>query len=202
MGSQEILVVGLQFQRADALGPLNTTQPAGRTLPILRSVIEIDAPPATVYDVLTNTAYIIKIFRDAVSVEIDPPGRSVVGQKYHLLAKAGRRKIDIYLEVVELVPNKKVVTVQRPGGIFNAFQQVTTLEERGGKTEARTTFDYDLSLGYIGVILNAVVVEKLIRENLESYSSTIKELSELIPLPPPGAAGDEENASSSVLSES
>jgi hypothetical protein len=151
----------------------------------IQSVILIDAKPQEVYDVLTNTDYIVKIFRDAVSVEVDPPGRSVVGQKYHLIGKAGRRKIDINLEVTELVPGQKVVTTQRPGGIFREFRQVTTLELRAGKTEARTTFDYQLSLGYIGKILNAILVERLISENLEAYSATVKDLSELIPLPPP-----------------
>ncbi len=154
-------------------------------MPRIHSVTEIDASPQAVYEVLTNTAYIIKIFRDAISVDVDPPGRSVVGQKYHMVGKAGRRKFDINLEVTELVPDKKVVTMQRPGGIFNSFWQCTTLEPRGGKTEAKTIFEYELSLGYIGRALNVILVKRLISENLEAYSKMVKELSELIPLPPP-----------------
>lgn len=147
------------------------------------SVVEIAATPQEVYNVLTDTAYIIKIFRDAISVEVDPPGRSQVGQRYHLVGKAGRRKIDIFLELIELVPNQKVVTVQRPGGIFKSFRQVTTLQPRSSKTEARTTFTYELSLGYIGKLLNSIMVERLVRENLNAYSNNLKELSELLPLP-------------------
>jgi len=154
-------------------------------LPRVHSVTEIDASPQAVYEVLTNTAYILKLFRDAVSVGVDPPGRSVVGQKYHLVGKAGRRKFDINLEVTELVPDKKVVTMQRPGGIFNSFWQCTTLEPRGGRTEAKTIFEYELSLGYIGRALNVILVKRLIAENLDAYSRMVKELSELIPLPPP-----------------
>jgi len=150
----------------------------------IQSVVEIDATPEVVYGVLTNTSYIIKIFRDAVSVDVDPPGPSVVGQKYHLVSRAGRRKIDIYLEVKELVPNKKVVTVQRPGGIFKSFRQITQLGQRPGMTLAETTFDYELSLGYIGKVLNAVLVEKLIWENLTHYSEMVRSLAELLPLPP------------------
>ena len=154
-----------------------------RGLTTLRSVVEISATPKQVYDVLTNTSYIIKIFRDAVSVEVDPPGRSVLGQKYHLVSAAGRRKIDIFLEVTELVPDQKVVTTQRPGGLFKSFRQCTTLLERPGGTVAETTFEYELSLGYIGRVLNSVLVEKLIRENLSSYSTAVKSLAELVPLP-------------------
>jgi hypothetical protein len=153
-----------------------------RNLTKLRSVVEISASPQQVYETLTNTGYIIKIFRDAVSVDIDPPGRSAVGQKYHLVSKAGRRKIDIFLEVTELVPDAKVVTVQRPGGIFKSFRQCTMLQERPSGTVAETTFEYELSLGYIWKVLNTVLVERLISENLNSYSTAVKELSELIPL--------------------
>ncbi|MDG6925898.1 MAG: SRPBCC family protein [Nitrososphaerota archaeon] len=149
----------------------------------VHSVVEIAASPQVVYETLTNTSYIIKIFRDAVSVDVDPPGNSVVGQKYHLVGRAGRRKIDINLQVAELVPNKKVVTVQRPGGVFKSFKQTTVLESRAGMTEARTTFEYELAFGYIGKVLNSILVERLIRENLEAYSYMVKELSELLPMP-------------------
>jgi len=155
-------------------------------MPRIQNVVHIDATPHEVYEVLTDTAYIIKIYRDAVSVVADPPGRSVVGQKYHLVARVGRRKVDIYLEVVELVPDKKVVTIQQPGGIFNSFWQCTTLEARGGKTEAKTLVEYELSLGYIGQALNAILVEKLVRENLTASMNTVKELSELVPMPKAG----------------
>jgi hypothetical protein len=158
-------------------------------LPKIQSVVQIDATARGVYEVLTNTAYIIKMFRDAVSVEVDPPGRSVVGQKHRVVARAGRRKFEMNFEVTELVPDRKVVTMQLPGGIFNSFWQCTTLQPRGRKTEARTIFEYELSLGYIGRALNVVLVKKLISENLEAYSKTVKELSELVPLPAPTEAG-------------
>jgi carbon monoxide dehydrogenase subunit G len=151
----------------------------------IQSVVEIAATPEAVFDVLTNPAYITKIIPDAISAEVDPPGRSAVGQRCHLVAKAERRKIDIFWEVIEVIPNRKVVSIQRPGGIFNSFWQATTLEPRGGKTEAKTIFEYELSLGYIGKVLNVVLAEKLISENLAAYSSMVKELSELIPLRPP-----------------
>ena len=136
-----------------------------------------------VWDVLTDTAYIVKLFRDAVMVTVDPPGRSFVGQKYHLIGKAGRRKVDILLQVTELIPKNTIVTRQRPGGLFKSFQQMTFLEHDSGMTRARTFFDYELSIGYIGRALNVILVERLVRDNLTSYSSTLKELSELLPLP-------------------
>ena len=149
----------------------------------VQSVVEIDAPIDTIWDVLTDTSYIVKLFRDAVAVKVDPPGRSFVGQKYHLIGKVGRRRIEIFLQVSELVAKSKVVTVHTPGGLFKSFQQETLLHPGVGATVAKTTFEYELSLGYVGKVLNQILVERLVRDNLTSYSNTLKELSELLPLP-------------------
>jgi hypothetical protein len=152
-------------------------------MPKVESVVEIDAPTDKVWDILTDTAYIVKLFRDAVGVTVDPPGRSFVGQKYHLIGKVGRRRIEIFLQVAELVPKTKVVTTQSPGGLFKSFRQETLLRPGAGVTVAKTTFEYELSLGYIGRVLNRILVERLVGDNLTSYSGTLKELSELLPLP-------------------
>lgn len=152
----------------------------------IESVVEIEAPVSAVWDILTDTSYIVKLFRDAVSVTADPPGRSVLGQKYHLTGKAGRRRVEFFLEVVELVPQSTVVTRQRPGGLFKTFMQKTVLEDKAGRTRAHTVFDYELALGYMGKVLNVVLVERLVRDNLTAYSHTLKEFSELLPLPAEG----------------
>ena len=149
----------------------------------LENVTEIAAPVDAVWDVLTDTSYIVKLFQDAISVTIDPPGRSALGQKYHVLGKAGRRKVDIYLELVELVPKKRIANIQRPGGLFKSFKQLTLVEPKGNGTEVETSFDYELSMGYIGRALNLVLVERLVRDNLDGYAKTLKEIAELVPLP-------------------
>jgi uncharacterized membrane protein len=148
----------------------------------IQSVVDIDAPLDVVWDILTDTSKIIKLFRDAVSVAVDPPGRSAAGQKYHLVGKAGRRRIEIFLEVTEVVPKSSVVTKQRPGGLFRSFRQTTSLEAHGRRTRVHTVFDYELARGYLGKALNLVFVQRLVKDNLGSYSHTLKELSELLPL--------------------
>jgi hypothetical protein len=152
----------------------------------IESVVEIDAPMDVVWDILTDSSYIVKLFRDAVMVTAEPPGRSKVGQKYHLIGKAGRRRVEFFLEVTELVPKTTVVTRQRPGGLFKSFMQRTDLSHSAGMTRSHTVFEYEIALGYIGKALNAILVERLVRDNLTSYSATLKDLSELLPLPLPG----------------
>jgi hypothetical protein len=154
-------------------------------LPKIQSLVDIDATPDEVYEVITNTGYTLKTFRDAVSVRVDPPGRCVVGQKWHLVGRAGKRKCDVNREVTELIPGRKMVRTQAPGGIFNSFWQATLLEPRGGKTVAKMACEYELSLGYLGGALNVPLMQNLIRENLTAYGDTVKELSELLPLPTP-----------------
>ncbi len=148
----------------------------------VESTVEIDAPLEAVWDVLTDTSYIIKLFRDAVSVTVDPPGRAEAGQKHNIVGKAGRRRVEILLEVTEVVPKTTFATKQQPGGLFRTFRQQTTLVPHGRKTEARTVFDYELARGYIGKALSLILVQRLVKDNLRSYSLALKELSELLPL--------------------
>ncbi|MGA2666317.1 MAG: SRPBCC family protein [Nitrososphaerales archaeon] len=149
----------------------------------IESDVQIEAPVEAVWDILSDTSYIVKLFRDAVTVAVDRPGRSYVGQKYHLIGKAARRKIEVNLVVVEVEPGTKVVTKQTPGGLFRTFKQSTTLEPAHGGTMARTTFEYELSAGYLGKVLNRVLIQTMVKDNLASYSSTLKDLSELLPFP-------------------
>ena len=149
----------------------------------IQSVVQIEASVDAVWDVLTDMSYIVKLFRDAILVRIDPPGRSFVGQRYHLTGKAGRRKVEILLEVSEMSPKARLTVVHRPGGLFESFKQRTTLAARAGGTEARTVFEYELSRGYIGKALSLALVQNLVRDNLEPYSNTLKEISELRPMP-------------------
>jgi len=152
-------------------------------VPRIESAVNIEAPTSVVWGILADSAYVPKLFRDAVRVEASPPGRSAVGQSYDLTAKVGRIRTHVFLEVVEVEPGVSIATRQKPGGLFRSFRQRTVLEPTRLGTRARTVFEYELSRGYLGQVLNAIVVERLVKDNLRSYSYTLKELSELLPPP-------------------
>lgn len=144
---------------------------------------EVNASLKTVWDVLMDSSYVPKLYPDVISVEADPPGTNVLGQKFHIVGRAGRRKLEIFAETTELVPQKKVVTRQRPGGLFKSFESVVILEANSARTAAKISFEYELSLGYLGKVFNLVLLERLVSDNLKAYTKNLKEVCELLPLP-------------------
>lgn len=146
-------------------------------------VSEVFAPIKTVWNVLMEPAYIPKLYPNVITCEVDPPGRNRLGQKFHIVGRAGKRKVEIFSETVELVEEKRAVNKQLPGGLFKSFNQVVTIEDKGMGTMVHTTFEYELSMGYIGKIFNLVLLERLVTDNLKVYNSALKDICELIPLP-------------------
>jgi hypothetical protein len=146
-------------------------------------VTEMHASAAHIWDVLMDSSYVPRLFPDVVGLKVDPPGRNFVGQKFHIIGKAGIRRLDIYAETIELVDEKKVVTRNRPGGLFTFAEHRVMLEPRGASTLVKTSFQYELSMGYLGKVFNMVVLERLVSDNLKAYTRNLKEICELIPLP-------------------
>ena len=148
----------------------------------IEMVSVMHASAASIWDILMDSSYVPQLFPDVIGLEVDPPGRNFVGQKFHIIGKAGRRKLDIFAETTELVTEKKVVTRNRPGGLFTFAQHMVLLEPRGAVTEVKTSFQYELSMGYLGKVFNMVILERLVSDNLKAYTSNLKEICELIPI--------------------
>jgi hypothetical protein len=145
-------------------------------------VSEVRAPVKTVWDVLMESSYIPKLYPDVVAVRVDPAGRNAVGQKFHIVGKAGKRKLEIFAETTELVDERKLVTRNRPGGLFKSFESVILLDPRSTVTEVKTSFEYELSMGYLGKVFNMMLLERLVMDNLKGYTRNLKGVCELLPL--------------------
>lgn len=148
----------------------------------IERVIEINATPDAVWDVLTDPTYLPKLYPDALGTEIDPPGRSFVGQKYKTVGRVGRRKVVVLSEVTALEPKTKLVTNSRQGGIFKSFQQTVTMQPEGKGARVKMIFEYEYSLPLVGRVLNTILVERLIRDNMNAYAAHLREICELLPL--------------------
>lgn len=149
----------------------------------LETVSEVNAPVAAVWAVPTDSSHTPKLYPNILTSTVDPPGPTVVGQKLHLVGRAGRRKLEIFAETTELVKEKKIVGRNRPGGIFKSFNSTILLVTKGKSTTVRSRFEYELNMGYLGKVFNMVLMERLVMDNLKAYSQNLKEISELIPVP-------------------
>lgn len=146
-------------------------------------VTEVHSSTDTIWSVLMDATYIPKLYPDVLTCTVDPPGPNTVGQKFHITGKAGRRRLEIFAKTVEIVEGKRVVTTQAPGGMFKSFESEIVLDPKTGVTNVLTSFEYELSMGYLGKVFNMVLLERLVTDNLKAYSKNLKEICELMPLP-------------------
>lgn len=146
----------------------------------LDEVLEINAPVDKVWDILIEPAYTSKLYPSVVLSEASPPGKSHVGTKFHVVGKVGRRKVEIYAEITEMVEKSKIVTKQNPGGMFRIYESTVRVSPKGKHSEVSISFVYELSMGYIGKVFNTLVLERLVQDNLKAYARNLKEFSELV----------------------
>jgi len=148
-------------------------------------VSQVQATAPMVWDILTDPSYLVKPYPGVITIETDHPGRNMVGTKTHLVLRAGRRRMEVFAETVELVSEKTMPMRirNRPGGLFASFESVIFLEPKGDHTEVELSFDYELSMGYLWKLFNIVMMEWLVMDNLRSYLRNLKEICELVPVP-------------------
>jgi hypothetical protein len=84
-----------------------------------------------------------------------------------------------------VVPNKKIVISQRPGGLFKTFSSTIMLEPTKKGTRATQKFNYEASMGYLGKALSSVIVNRTINKNAKGFLVNVRELAELRELPKP-----------------
>jgi len=153
-------------------------------MPTVEKTVEISAPLESVWKIAADSTNLTKLYPDAISIEADPPGFVTVGQKGHMVTKIGGRKTDVFYECTEIIENKKASFTQRPGGLFNSFLITSSFEPtKKGKTLATQKLDYELSMGYLGRVLNKLVVDRSIRKNVNGFLVNLKEIAELKDVP-------------------
>jgi carbon monoxide dehydrogenase subunit G len=140
--------------------------------------IEVAAPPETVWSILLDRENEFKFYPALVSHVIDPPGLAVLGQKSHSKAKIGGMKVETFTEIAEFEPNKKLVFRQRQGSFLKSFAQTITLEPMESGTKVTQVGEFEVSMGYLGIILRKLVVNRAIRKNLDTFLESLKELAE------------------------
>jgi uncharacterized protein YndB with AHSA1/START domain len=78
--------------------------------------MEIAASPERIWSIIANPANLPRLAPYVISNEFDPPGLMTKGAKGHAVGKMAGRKVDVYAEVAEAEPNKKLALSRDPVG--------------------------------------------------------------------------------------
>ncbi len=152
-------------------------------MPKIETTVDVAASPETCWSIIADPTYFPKLIPDVISVSAEPLGLATVGQKLHGVMKVAGRRTDFFGEVSEIEPNRKLVTSQRPGGLFKSFTSTDLLEPTKKGTRSTNTFEYELSMGYLGKVLNKIVVQRTLTRNANVFSRNLKEIAELKEMP-------------------
>ncbi|MGD0638504.1 MAG: SRPBCC family protein [Nitrososphaerales archaeon] len=149
----------------------------------VEDLVEILSPARTVWEVLTDASYLPKLYPDLMTSEIHPPGTLKVGSYMKALAKLGKVRVEVDVEVTRADPQVCFATRQKPGGLFKTFSQVVLLEPMGQQTKVKVVFDYTLVSEYANTITQEQFLDSRVADNLRWYTRNLKEICELLPLP-------------------
>ena len=103
----------------------------------VEDIIEIESPASTVWAVLTDPSYLPKLYPDVITSEAIPPGKLALGSKVEVLARLGKVRVEVYVEVTRADPEVCFATRQSPGGLFKSFDQLVFLEGTGPGRRSR-----------------------------------------------------------------
>lgn len=103
------------------------------------TTLEIERPPAEVFDVATDTDNWLAI--SPMLLDIQPRGRITAGTKGTMVRKQGRRRVEGRWEVAELTPGRRLVMDGGEAGVTT--HEVMELEELpGGRTRFTSTMTF------------------------------------------------------------
>jgi uncharacterized membrane protein len=149
----------------------------------VEDTVEVDAPSGTIWNVLTDPSYLPKLYAYILTVESDPPGRTVHGQRCSLVGRIGTRKIKIIIQFTAVDLERRLVSRHVPGALFGSFEHIVTLTPDAMRTQVKTEFEYSLSPEYVQKVPDAAMLERMVNESFRAYARNLKEICELLPLP-------------------
>ena len=139
--------------------------------------IGIDAPPARVFDALTELDRLAEW--SSTSVHIDPgcPKPLVVGHRFTQRIRVAGRELDTDWTVVEVDSPRRVVYEATSAGSGRLHMEQRVLDDQDGGSRVEIEVDYDLPGGFLGEIVDALYVE---RRNEREAEHTLQNLKDLV----------------------
>jgi len=148
-------------------------------MPTLEKSIEVAAPPEVVWKIVADPSFVPKLYPHIIAVT---PGHSriaTVGKSVTITAKVAGRRMLASLEATEVVPNKKFSYKHLPDGFLDKYLCSIVLEPTKKGTKLTESVEYESHAGYLGKTVSALVVHRLVKENVLESLKNLKEMAEL-----------------------
>ncbi len=140
---------------------------------IEKSVV-VSAPVERVWEAIEDvSSYVSRLEPHTLSFEIVPPGPLSVGQKIHALVAAGKRKFEVFSEVTEVIPGRRMVETHVPNDFFRRMVETVTLEPASNGTLVRFEAEYE-PRGFRAWVLAAIFARRAMERNFATTLSNLK----------------------------
>ena len=151
-------------------------------MPEIHDSISIMVKPETVWEVLVDPYYAPKLYPDILNITVEPLGRAVVGQKRSSDFRVGKRVVQFYTKVAELIPMERFALTGLRYGAFEEFSQTVDLAQTEAGTLVQVSFFFKVSEDNFGPGFDLIAITESVSRNQGSYLQNLKELSELKPV--------------------
>jgi hypothetical protein len=148
-------------------------------VPEIHDSISITVEPEMVWEVLVDPYYAPKLFPDILNITVEPLGRAVIGQKRTSDFRVGKRVVQFYTRVAELIPMERFALTGLRYGAFEEFSQTVELAKNEGGTLVTVAFFFKVSEDNFGPGFDLMAITESVSRNQDSYLKNLKELSEL-----------------------
>jgi carbon monoxide dehydrogenase subunit G len=141
--------------------------------------IEVAASPDIVWNIVADPSFVPKLYPHVISVT---PGHSriaTVGKSVTITAKIAGRKMQASLVATEVVPNSRFSYKHLPDGFLDKYLCSIVLEPTKKGTKLTESVDYQAHSGYLGKKVSALVVHRLVKQNILESLKNLKEIAEL-----------------------
>jgi len=148
-------------------------------MPKLQKSVEIAAPPEIVWSIVADPSFVPKLYPHIIAVA---PGHSriaTVGKSVTITAKIAGRRMLASLVATEIVPNRKFSYKHMPDGFLDKYLCSIVLEETKKGTRLTESVEYEAHAGYLGKTVSALVVHRLVKENVVESLKNLREIAEL-----------------------
>lgn len=145
----------------------------------IEHTVEIDRPPADVWAVLEDVRRLPELSRSTVSVSDAPERLTAPGDRFRQVVKAVGKRFDSEWEVLELVPERRLV-IEGSVGYGVTYRLLESIEplDGGARTRFGVCIEHRLPFGPFGRAAERLGVSRLAAQEAEEVATGLRRVVE------------------------